>query len=395
MRISRIVCAAAVPALVAAGATASPALANGQNGTTLTATTTASVVWEKTFSWTLEKTVTPDNWTLEVGESGTSTYTVTATKGAPVESAFVKGQTCVTNGGVVATEGLSILQEITVNPDKAVIASAAVDLGSNAVLEPGQTACYDYAVPLATVLPGKTYKSTANVSILNHSGSLGTAKGPAPSATAVAPSAPTLIDNEITVTDDMAGLSAPVSTTIDETTTWTYDVTFTGTEPGTKEYVNTVSATTRTGTISDSATVRVTVNEPQPGLSGYGRTPGYWKNHTGDWPAAYSPTDKVGSVFQVPAECSAMANDTLLAALEYKGGPKLCDKAANLLRIGTSAVLSAEYYGSAYGDGSYTSTASVIGAINDALAKDAKSMAALQKQLDQLNNGNHDELPKG
>ena len=310
-----------------------------------------------------------------------------------METAFVKGKTCVTNGGAVATDGLAITQEINVNPDKAVVASAAVDLASNPLLAPGQTACYDYAVKLPSAKAGATYKSTAKVTITNHSGSLGTPKGPSPSATAVMPGAPTLVDDEITVTDDMAGLSAPVSATTDATKTWTYDVTFNGTEPGTNQYVNTVSAATSAGTITDSATVTVTVNKPVTNVTGYGRTPGYWKNHLGAWPAGYAPTDKVSSVFALPAECEAMGNDSLLAALEYKGGPKLCDKAANLLRIGTAAVLSTQHYGSAYGDGTYTSTASVIGAINDALGKNAAAMGELQKRLDSFNNGNHGELP--
>lgn len=398
MRISRILCAAAAPALLATGIVAPPALANGQNGTTLTATTTASILWEKTFSWELSKTADPTSLTLEVGDEATVSYAVTATKGDAVETAFVKGQTCVTNGGSLATEELAIRQEVGVTGNNAaVVATSSVDLSAMEVLLPGATQCYPYSVAInpADVRAGQTYKSTANVTITNHSGSLGTAKGPSPSATAVMPAAPTLVDNEITINDTNG-----MSWTTDKSDSWTYEKVFTGTEPGTKTHTNTVTANTSKGEISASADVTVHVNAPTPtdppaeNQTGYGRTPGYWKNHTDAWPADYSTTDTLGTYFSMPKGCEAMTKDTLLASLSYSGGPTLCDKARNLLRIGTSAVLSAAYYGEAYGDGSYKSAAEVTAAINTALAKDAKAMDALQKQLDAFNNGNHGELPK-
>ena len=37
---------------------------------------TATAHWTRTFEWTIEKSVSPDSWNLETGQSGTSTYTV-------------------------------------------------------------------------------------------------------------------------------------------------------------------------------------------------------------------------------------------------------------------------------------------------------------------------------
>ncbi len=65
-----------------------------------------------------------------------------------------------------------------------------------------------------------------------------------------------------------------------------------------------------------SVTKEACIEPPSPG-GGEGCTPGYWKNHTGAWPAAYAPGDDFDSVFGV----SAFKPDrTLLAALENGGG---------------------------------------------------------------------------
>jgi hypothetical protein len=47
---------------------------------------TAETTFTRTFPWTIEKSVTPDEWDLFTGDSGTSQYTVTVTKGDPVDS---------------------------------------------------------------------------------------------------------------------------------------------------------------------------------------------------------------------------------------------------------------------------------------------------------------------
>ena len=57
-----------------------PALAQGQSGTTLSATKTATGHWTRTFRWTIDKSVTPATWNLFRGDSGTSQYTVSVTK---------------------------------------------------------------------------------------------------------------------------------------------------------------------------------------------------------------------------------------------------------------------------------------------------------------------------
>ena len=63
----------------------------------ITAYKTADAHWTRTFEWTIEKSVSPASWDLETGQSGTSTYTVDVTKGAPVDSIWVSGEVCVEN----------------------------------------------------------------------------------------------------------------------------------------------------------------------------------------------------------------------------------------------------------------------------------------------------------
>lgn len=60
--------------------TTPPILSDGQAGTTLEASVTATAYWTRTFKWTIDKSVTPYSWEFYPGDSGTSTYTITLTK---------------------------------------------------------------------------------------------------------------------------------------------------------------------------------------------------------------------------------------------------------------------------------------------------------------------------
>ncbi len=95
-----------------------------------------------------------------------------------------------------------------------------------------------------------------------------------------------------------------------------------------------------------------------------GLTPGFWKNHTDAWCETYSPGDTVGDVFDIPAYLSDLADDTLLEALKYGGGPKYEDKVRILLRAAVAAILN-----DCDPDLDYPSdAATIIANINEALA---------------------------
>lgn len=89
---------------------------------------------------------------------------------------------------------------------------------------------------------------------------------------------------------------------------------------------------------------------PKPAFAGYiprepgseGCTPGYWKNHVGDW-IGYAPATAITSVFAIPANFSNI-DDNLLAVLGYPEKTGQPEKSAmNLLRHAVAALLNAAH----------------------------------------------------
>ena len=123
---------------------------------------------------------------------------------------------------------------------------------------------------------------------------------------------------------------------------------------------------------------------------GEGCTPGFWKNHTdtSKYPNAWPPTgltpgQRVDSVFTIPGEFSALADDSLLVALQYGGGSTDQEAAQILLRAAVAAVLNANHSSIDYP----LSAASIISQVNAALAtSDRATILTLQGTLDGDNN---------
>jgi len=122
--------------------------------------------------------------------------------------------------------------------------------------------------------------------------------------------------------------------------------------------------------------------EPPPGDEGC--TPGYWKNHVASWElTGYSPSQTVASVFAQAGAYPALGGATLIAALDFAGGPGVEGAASILLRAGVAAVLNA-----ASPDVEYPRTvAEVIAQVDAALAGgDRDAMLLLAAALDADNN---------
>jgi hypothetical protein len=123
-----------------------------------------------------------------------------------------------------------------------------------------------------------------------------------------------------------------------------------------------------------------------------GCTPGYWKQtqHFGSW-VTYSPATLVQDVFALSAyytngildlDGNGEA-DTLLDALNYKGGSGTTGALRNLLRAGVAALLNAANPTVDYP----LSEAQVIDQVNAAAATgDRNTILALASRLDQANN---------
>jgi len=217
----------------------------GQNGTTLSSSVDANSVWTQEFPWDIHKNATPAEWDLFRGDTGTSRYTIDVTKGNLIEEQYVEGYVTVTNGGVVATENFNITVNLTLPPSRDILETKSVDVSDHPVLAPGES--YDYYFKFDN-LDLANYKVTADITITNHSGHLGTPFGPGPSDTLTDPS-PTLINDEINVGDTNGG-----SWNFANSGSISYDKTFTCEDQGTNNNTATILET------GQSASASVIVN---------------------------------------------------------------------------------------------------------------------------------------
>ncbi len=132
----------------------------------------------------------------------------------------------------------------------------------------------------------------------------------------------------------------------------------------------------------------------------YGFTPGYWKNHPDQWPihTLFATNQTVRSVFPI-SDLRYLTNgkldlnkdgreDTLMDALNYKGGSDLKGKAQILLRAAVAALLNESALGDYFPP--YDSVDELKAAVNAALATGNKTtIGLLASQLDYWNNGIH------
>ncbi len=147
----------------------------------------------------------------------------------------------------------------------------------------------------------------------------------------------------------------------------------------------------------------------------WGFTPGFWKNHAKAgsrymWSyTAYSPSQKVNTVFTIPSCISSKyGTNTLLQALGLKGGSTLNGAAEILLRAATASLLNASFH-ETYNHAVYLagvglvdnlanptivywpySSQQIIAMVNSALASCNRStILQLAATLDGYNNGIH------
>ena len=160
------------------------------------------------------------------------------------------------------------------------------------------------------------------------------------------------------------GLATEVSSTTDTTT---------DTPPPTVPPTTTVPTPTTTTTTTTTTT--------PPAFQGC--TPGYWKNHTEDWPpTGFSPSQTLESVFDVP-DGLGLDTNTLLDALNFGGGPGVPGGSRILLRAAVAALLN-----SAHPNLNFPlTTGEVIAQVNAALASNNRdTMLSLATMLDNANN---------
>jgi hypothetical protein len=267
--------------LVACAAIAAGVMAPVASATSpISAYKTAEAHWTRTFEWTIEKSVSPDSWNLETGQSGTSTYTVKVAKSSGTDAIWVDGKVCVENVSTTPTENLKVVDRLQalVGSDVITLASVPLDMSLNPVLDPGESQCYPYSIPFEPV-EGATYRNNARVTVTNDPRNPGEEMGPNEKVDFTLPD-PTVVNGSVNV-DDTNGLSWLFSGSGTET----YTRTFTCDEDeGTHDNTATIRETGQ----SDDARVTVTCKPPpEPGCT---LTQGYWKTHSKYGPAPYDAT---------------------------------------------------------------------------------------------------------
>lgn len=135
----------------------------------------AIATWERTHAWGLRKEVDTAAWSLAPGQSGTSTYTVTATRDTTEGGYTVAGRVDVTNPSE---------QDVTV----AVSVDLPVPSCDEALLVPaGQTASCDYESPVAARVDG-TVTATVRLGALSITDQTDYVFAPEPTTTSGSPS---------------------------------------------------------------------------------------------------------------------------------------------------------------------------------------------------------------
>jgi hypothetical protein len=159
----------------------------------VTVSKTANTTFTRTFAWTIDKSVTPATWNLFTGDTGTSDYTVTLTKGAGVDSAWaVSGTISINNPGTLDAVISSVSDVISGAPTTATV---VCPWSFPHTLAAGASTSCTYSAPLPN---GTSQTNTATVTL-----SAGTVFQGTAAVTFGSPT--TTVNGTVHVTDTYAG----------------------------------------------------------------------------------------------------------------------------------------------------------------------------------------------
>ncbi|UUZ81162.1 sporulation protein [Paenibacillus sp. P26] len=164
---------------------------------------------KSSYDWTITKASNVLRPVINPHQTFPLVYTlqIQKTLAAQKELISVRGTVTVTNGGGKATEGLKLVPQVQYKAGGGPfqnLAGASVTI-TPGQLQPGETKSYPYEI-FFTPVTGGQYKVNAAVTITNHSGHLGTAFGPAPSAGFTLPAAAQSVSEDGTATVSDAAL---------------------------------------------------------------------------------------------------------------------------------------------------------------------------------------------
>lgn len=174
----------------------------------LTVTKTVETTYTRDFDWSLTKRATPASITTSADQA-TFTYTVTATKSAPVDSGFaVSGMIVVTNPNDTPVSGVTIADTLGTGQ------SCPVTNGANVTIPASGSVTVAYGCAVASAADG------VNTAVATWSGGQSAVDVPFSFGTPTA-----VTDDVVHVTDSFNGAAAaPLSGAngVTETTSWTY-----------------------------------------------------------------------------------------------------------------------------------------------------------------------------
>jgi len=197
-----VLCLSAVLAHVAFAAP------GGQAGTTLSAEKSATGFWEVEYDWSVDKsTDQPADQSLKIpqGTTGTINYTINATRNEASETAGVRGEICVTNGGDRTTENLKLVDQVEYKTGPGQfqpLDGATQTIVPSEQLGPGESKCYPYEIEFSPVDDAQ-YRNSVKVTITNPSGHLGEEFGPEPKADFSLPDSPAVTDETAQLRDSL------------------------------------------------------------------------------------------------------------------------------------------------------------------------------------------------
>lgn len=212
----------------------------------LSVTKTVTATFDQDYDWAIEKSVTPDAWQLATGDSGTSTYTVSATRSGPFSSGYtVSGAITIINENAFPVAVVSVVDTLTPGAIAAAVTCPVVlPVTLTPSGEAGDTLVCTYLADEADGLTGGEGTNTVTVTT-----EAGVANGS--DAQPVTYTLDQVTDESITV-EDTNGQTFPFSDTGEET----YSVDFICDEDE-GAHVNTITAATSDQQLSDDATVTV------------------------------------------------------------------------------------------------------------------------------------------
>lgn len=198
-------------------------LAEGKKGTSLEAYVTASAINLTRYTWSITKNANVSEVYLSRNNPvAIVEYTVSVVKALESVLYYIEGYVCVNNTGNVITENLKIELDVYVGPgwNTMIISDYPVNVSEKPVLGPGEMHCYWYRIDIPQSYWGyDKFKVTANVTITNHSGRLGTPFGPSPSNTTTRTYK---VDYDCINVTDTAGYSWRTC----DSSSWNYNVMF-------------------------------------------------------------------------------------------------------------------------------------------------------------------------